>query len=220
MTIKIKIEVERKIQSLAQIIADRTKGAVVYPKDTRFNRWQGADPSATCLGKATLAPGELEKVLLSKGYGDQNLHSLPDSNKELLINSIFKTIETVVHAHYPETGLLLLADEAYPTGYIFSSAPKKPADDAPSPSPSPHRKAAAQQAKNKTTSQKTESPSNRRRQRMQQAHAMRLQRRAMTQQTKATDKEEEKKSQRHKHQEHHYTYQQPTWWPKDDGLTR
>ena len=219
MTIKIKIEVERKIQSLAQIIADRTKGAVVYPKDTRFNRWQGADPSATCLGKATLAPGELEKVLLSKGYGDQNLHSLPDSNKELLINSIFKTIETVVHAHYPETGLLLLADEAYPTGYIFPSAPKKPADDAPSPSPSPHRKAAAQQAKNKTTSQKTESPSNRRRQRMQQAHAMRLQRRAMTQQTEVDSKDEEKKNALRRKQRENI-YQQKPWWQKDDGLTR
>ena len=77
-----------------------------------------------------------------------------------------------------------------------------------------------QQAKATDKKEPSNSRSNYQQKQRDHDHALHLQHQAMSQQTKATDKEEEKKSQRHKHQEHHYTYQQPTWWPKDDGLTR
>ena len=77
-----------------------------------------------------------------------------------------------------------------------------------------------QQAKATDKEEPSDSRSNYQQKQRDHDHTLHLQHQAMSQQTKATDKEEEKKSQRHKHQEHHYTYQQPTWWPKDDGFTR
>lgn len=204
-----------------------------FAEDSKYNLVQGnllaSDQSSL---KMTII--NLPDHLID-AYSEKNLHVLPSSHKMEITLSILIAATRSLANRYPNLalkGLVLYMDLKAPTLYIFFQQPRTQASAGMPASPSPkettdevrphlHKKT-KQPQKSKESKPSDETNSHHQQKLKEQRNqALHLQRQAMAQQTKATtDKEEKKKHQRHKYPEYHHTYQQPTWWQKDDGLTR